>query len=220
MGETISEAIGADHDSLDFYYENIKNALDDAAKVRWRNQLTWNLARHAISEELTLYPAMEKYLGDVGVQLSKTDKEQHLGVKNYLSQIQDMTPTDPKFWLLLDDLMSVLHHHIEHEKTEDMPRLEKLLSREESEALAGEFKRTKLIAPTRSHPSAPTEVHLETLAGLMTAPIDYLRNMVRDFPTDSDEREAEERIKNRKEDGAHDSTEDSDLNGTVRDTNW
>lgn len=80
MGETISEAIGADHETFDVLYNNIKNATDDAEKVRWRNQLTWTLARHAISEELTMYPAMEKYLGEEGVQLTKTDKEQHQGV--------------------------------------------------------------------------------------------------------------------------------------------
>jgi hemerythrin superfamily protein len=80
-GQTISEAIGADHSSFDVYVQNIKSAKDDAEKVRWRNQLTWTLARHAISEELTLYPAMEKWLGDEGVQLSKTDKEQHAGVR-------------------------------------------------------------------------------------------------------------------------------------------
>ena len=80
MGETISEAIGADHHAFDVYFENIKAAEDDAAKVRWRNQLTWIVARHAISEELTMYPAMEKYLGEEGIRLTKTDKEQHLGV--------------------------------------------------------------------------------------------------------------------------------------------
>lgn len=82
MGESISEAIGADHDLFDVYYENIKNASDDGAKVRWRNQLTWIVARHAISEELTWYPAMEKHLGEEGVRLSKTDKEQHMGVSD------------------------------------------------------------------------------------------------------------------------------------------
>lgn len=81
MGETISEAISADHAAFDEYYENIKNAPDDGAKVRWRNQLTWIIARHAISEELTMYPAMETYLGEEGVRLSKTDKEQHMGVR-------------------------------------------------------------------------------------------------------------------------------------------
>jgi hemerythrin superfamily protein len=80
MPQLLSEAIGADHDEFDVLYENIKNATDDAAKVRWRNQLTWTVARHAISEELTWYPAMEKHLGEEGTRLAKTDKEQHQGV--------------------------------------------------------------------------------------------------------------------------------------------
>ena len=86
MGETISEAIGNDHALFDEYYENIKNAQDDAAKVRWRNLLTWTIARHAISEELTWYPAMEKHLGEEGVRLSKEDKEQHQGVSCHLQK--------------------------------------------------------------------------------------------------------------------------------------
>jgi hemerythrin superfamily protein len=82
--ETISEAIGADHDNFDVYYQNIKSAPDDGEKVRWRNQLTWIVARHAISEELTWYPAMEKHLGEEGVKLSKTDKEQHSAVCDHV----------------------------------------------------------------------------------------------------------------------------------------
>jgi hemerythrin superfamily protein len=82
MGETISEAIAADHASFDEYADYLKTATDDAEKVRWRNQLTWTVGRHALSEELTLYPAMEKHLGDEGVRLTKTDKEQHQAVGN------------------------------------------------------------------------------------------------------------------------------------------
>lgn len=114
-------------------------------------------------------------------------------VKEYLYQLQDMTPVDPKFAPLLETLMDVLHHHIEHEKNEDMPRLEGLLSREESEALARKFERTKGIVPTRSHPAAPTEYYLENLAGLLVAPIDRLTMWLRDFPDERDVREAEGR---------------------------
>jgi hemerythrin superfamily protein len=80
MGETISDAIAADHASFDEYADYLRSATDAAEKVRWRNQLTWSVARHALSEELTLYPAMEKHLGDEGVRLAKTDKEQHQDV--------------------------------------------------------------------------------------------------------------------------------------------
>lgn len=106
-----------------------------------------------------------------------------------------MTPTDPRFWPKLDTLMQVLHHHIEHEKTEDMPQLENLLTREESESLAHSFQRTKNIVPTRSHPAAPTEYYLENLAALLAAPLDRLKDWLRDFPTEKDRRLADEQRK-------------------------
>lgn len=211
MSQTISDAIAVDHASFDEYADHLKSATDDAERVRWRNQLTWTVARHALSEELTLYPAMEKHLGEEGVKLTKTDKEQHQAVgfdsiihahslltsifqvKNTLYELQDMTPLDSRFMPLLDTLLDNLHHHIEHEKDEDMPRLEKLLSREESQALAKSFQRTKNIVPTRSHPAAPTEYYAETLVGLLAAPIDKLQDWLRDYPDEEDAERAKAR---------------------------
>lgn len=97
---------------------------------------------------------------------------------------------------LLETLLDNLHHHIEHEKDEDMPRLEKLLSREESEALAQSFKRTKNIVPTRSHPAAPTEFYAESLAGLLAMPIDRLRDWLSDYPDERDVEDAKARTGN------------------------
>lgn len=105
-----------------------------------------------------------------------------------------MTPTDPDFIPLLDKLMQVTHHHIEHEREEDMPRLEKILPREESEAIARQFQRTKNIVPTKSHPSAPTEYYAENLAALMAAPIDRLQDWLRDFPDQADVEHAQQRV--------------------------
>ena len=102
-----------------------------------------------------------------------------------------MTPVDPQFMPLLGTLMDLLHHHIEHEKEEDMPRLESLLSREESEQLAVSFERTKKIVPTKSHPGAPTSYYLELLTGLMAAPVDkFMDYLTKDFPDEQDKQEA------------------------------
>jgi hypothetical protein len=57
------------------------NILTCGQQIKWRNALTWNLARHAISEELTVYPAMEKFLGAEGKALAKEDFEQHQAVR-------------------------------------------------------------------------------------------------------------------------------------------
>jgi hypothetical protein len=79
--------------------------------------------------------------------------------------------------------MHDLHFHIEHEKNEDMPRLEKILSKEELESIVKLFIRTKQIVPTKSHPDAPTSHWaIEGLAGLLVAPIDKLRTMMESFP--------------------------------------
>ncbi|KAL1651350.1 hypothetical protein SLS58_000690 [Diplodia intermedia] len=181
--DSISAAIGADHDYFDTCYEHIVTAEDIEEKTKWRNQLTWTVARHAISEELTYYPTMEEHLGDEGHRLADEDREQHQAVKQDLAKLQDMSPANVDFAPLLERLMHDLHAHIEHEKNEDMPRLEALLRPDESKALAAEFLRTKKIVPTRSHPSAPNQPPLETLAGLLVAPVDRLRDLVSSFPS-------------------------------------
>jgi hypothetical protein len=84
--------------------------------------LSWNLARHAISEELTVYPAMEKWLGEGGKALTKDDFAQRQAVSpptslqvpqsNQPNQVKidlyvlhSMNVEDPKFASLLEQLM-------------------------------------------------------------------------------------------------------------------
>ncbi|KAI4198738.1 MAG: hypothetical protein LQ348_001986 [Seirophora lacunosa] len=186
QANTISEAISEDHHALDLYADNIRSATSIEDKTKWRNQLTWALARHAISEELTMYPAMEKHFGEEGLQLTNKDREQHHAVKEDLYQLQSLSPSSDTFSPLLDRLMTDLHEHIQHESEEDMPRLEGMLSREESQALAQSFERTKLITPTQSHPSAPNRPYFESFAAMLAAPIDRFQDLLKAWP-ESDE---------------------------------
>ncbi|KAI4119157.1 MAG: hypothetical protein LQ338_007315 [Usnochroma carphineum] len=191
---TISEAIGEDHKALDLYAENIRSARSTEDKIKWRNQFTWALARHAISEELTMYPAMEKHLGEEGLRLTNKDREQHQAVKEDLYKLQSLSPDSESFFPLLDRLMTDLHDHIHHESHEDIPRLEEKLSREESQALARSFERTKLVTPTRSHPSAPNRPYFENLAAMLAAPIDRFQDLLRAWP---DQEEVAEKHKSK-----------------------
>ena len=65
-----------------------------------------------------------------------------------------------------------------------MPMLEERLSREESNKMAKYWQRTKMMTPTRSHPSAPNKPYAENLAGLLAMPIDKVGDWVRSFPED------------------------------------
>ena len=58
-------------------YKRAKVANDVDAQARWARQLTWEVARHAVGEEIVVYPLMEKHLGEKGKQLADEDRDQH-----------------------------------------------------------------------------------------------------------------------------------------------
>ncbi|CAI7589978.1 unnamed protein product [Penicillium viridicatum] len=181
MTSTISDAIKKDHREIESYYENIINTSDETEQTRWQNQFTWELARHSIGEELVVYPALEKYVSG-GVDLANKDRQEHQSVKEQLKKFQNLKPSDSQFTPTLKALMNDLSQHIKEEETEDLPKLEEVLSQEESEKYSTSFGRTKMFVPSRSHPSAPDKPPYETVVGLLAAPIDHLSDIFRKWP--------------------------------------
>lgn len=60
------------------YYQNYLECSGDADKQeRWGNQLAWEVARHAVGEEIVVYPLMEQYLGAEGKRLADEDRAEH-----------------------------------------------------------------------------------------------------------------------------------------------
>jgi len=179
---TISSGIIQDHNELRDYYQKITAATDDDEKTRWANQFRWELARHNIGEELVVYPEYERLLGKEGKELADRDRADHQEVKEQLKVLQNMYVDDPKFQPTLDTLMDSLAEHMKQEEDVDLPIFEKKLDEAESGKLLKSFQRTKHFVPTRSHPAAPDKPPFETVAGLMAAPMDKLRDLFSKFP--------------------------------------
>lgn len=60
------------------YYDNYLKAAGDAdAQGRWARQLTWEVARHAVGEEIVVYPLMEEHMGAEGLKLADQDRADH-----------------------------------------------------------------------------------------------------------------------------------------------
>jgi hemerythrin superfamily protein len=74
---TISAAITKDHRELEEYYNEVINSSDHDHQDRYGNQFVWELARHSIGEELIVYPAFEKYMGDEGKRMAESDRKEH-----------------------------------------------------------------------------------------------------------------------------------------------
>ena len=73
----MTEAITSDHRELEKYYNEVVSSKDVDHQTRYGNQFTWELARHSVAEELIVYPAMEKYMGEGGKAHAEKDRKQH-----------------------------------------------------------------------------------------------------------------------------------------------
>ncbi|TDL19010.1 hypothetical protein BD410DRAFT_453300 [Rickenella mellea] len=177
-------AIKKDHDEIFTYYDQYRKATSLDEQTRWSNQLMWEVARHSAGEEIVVYPLFEKHLGADGKKMADHDREDHQLVKNNLSKLEGMTVGSQEYNALLQETMTNLREHAISEEQHDLPSLENALNRDESQATANSFQRTKKFVPTRAHPSAPDKPPFETLAGFLAAPMDKLKDAFSKFPTE------------------------------------
>jgi len=191
MSKTITEAITKDHREMYEYHDLYLQASGDAdAQGRWARQLTWEIARHAVGEEIVVYPLMEKHLGEEGHELAEQDRQEHQFVKEKLYKLESLTVGTQTYHDTLTEIMQHLHTHNDSEEQNDLPLLEPKIGVEASQAAAASFTRTKKFVPTRAHPSAPNKPPFETLAGFIAAPIDKLKDLFAKFPTEEMKEEA------------------------------
>ncbi|KAI0056261.1 hypothetical protein BV25DRAFT_1814410 [Artomyces pyxidatus] len=183
--KTLTEAIKEDHQEMYEYYDAYTKAAGDTdAQARWAHQLTWEVARHAVGEEIIVYPLMERHLGAHGLDLANHDRAEHQIVKEQLYALSGQTPGTSEYDTTLKKVMEHLRPHNDSEEQEDLPLLEPELGADGSAQAAQSFSRTKKFVPTRAHPSAPNRPPFETFAGFLAAPIDKLKDMFETFPTE------------------------------------
>ncbi|ROT41997.1 hypothetical protein SODALDRAFT_326163 [Sodiomyces alkalinus F11] len=180
----LSDKVAEDHREMEKCFNEITSSSDHDHQERFGNQFTWELARHSIAEELVVYPAFEKYMGNKGHEMAEEDRKAHHEAKEKLKKFQNMSPEDANYVPMLKQLWGTLSKHIEEEESHDLPALEAALEPGASETMSQSFERTKMFVPTRSHPSAGESPPFETAMGLLTAPMDRIADMFRKFPQD------------------------------------
>jgi hypothetical protein len=103
-----------------------------------------------------------------------------------LYKLQGLSPDAEEFEPTLKAMWKDLGPHNKEEETDDLPPLEEKLAANDSAALATSFERCKMFAPTHAHPGMPQKPPFETVAALMAAPIDKLRDLFKNFPDPSE----------------------------------
>ncbi|KAK0376937.1 HHE domain-containing protein [Colletotrichum limetticola] len=148
----LSDAIKDDHRKIEQAYRYILTSTTLEDKVRWRNELSLELARHCISEEQVLLPILTDRLAD-GESRSARNHTDRESLKEKICRLRAIPVDDDSFETELKALWVDLAAHVRDTDNQDVARLEECLTMTESEELARQFRLTMSLAPTRSNPS-------------------------------------------------------------------
>lgn len=133
------------------------------------------IVRHAVAEEMYVYPAMREHLPD-GDEAAEHDIEEHKELERTLKELEKVEASDPRFTEVVRELETKLAHHVQDEEAEQFPQLRARVPREQLVALAGKVQTAKKLAPTRPHPAAPNNPVFHKLVGPGVGLVDRLRD--------------------------------------------
>jgi hemerythrin superfamily protein len=136
------ELLKEDHEKVKELFEEAEGTEDLKKKRKIFDQILTELETHARIEETVFYPAMEKHeeLKDMVLE----SIEEHKQIKTLLKEIDNLTSDSEKFEPKLKVLMENVEHHAEEEEEGKMfPKVEKLVSQEDLEALGEELEAAK-----------------------------------------------------------------------------
>jgi hemerythrin superfamily protein len=164
-----------DHRDVTALIQEIWTVRDPMIRRDLTDTAISELVRHAVAEEMYVYPAMRKYLAD-GDKSVEHDVEEHKELEEAMKQLEDVDVSSAEFDTALRRLETLLADHVQDEETEQFPELRSSIPPEELVELAGKVETAKKLAPTRPHPGAPNNELFHKLVGPGVGLVDRLRD--------------------------------------------
>jgi hemerythrin superfamily protein len=178
----VIDVLTTDHREVEELVREILAATDPGLRRDAAEQMIAELVRHAVAEEMFVYPAMRKHLPD-GEQAVEHDIEEHKELESLMKEIEGADAAGPEFIQLVTRLQEVLADHVQDEEGEQFPLLRQHIPAAELTGLAEKVEAAKKVAPTRPHPSAPNSELFHKLVGPGVGFVDRLRDRPTNRPT-------------------------------------
>ncbi|CAG8606829.1 16953_t:CDS:2, partial [Funneliformis caledonium] len=169
-----------DHSIIKTLWKRFNDEKDDNERQKIANTLIREISLHSATEEIVLYPLVEKHMDD-GKKFADHNREEHLQIKKDAYKLDTMKLHDEGYTDLMSKIMKEFDEHSTDEEENQFPLLKEKVGSEELQKLAAEFEKTRKMVPTRPHPFAPDQPPKETIVGTATAPIDKARDETREF---------------------------------------
>jgi hemerythrin superfamily protein len=171
----VVDVLVSDHRDVTALIGEIWQVADPMIRRDLTDTAISELVRHAVAEEMYVYPAMRKYLAD-GDKAVQHDVEEHEELERTMKRLEGAEISGGEFEAALRRLEELLRDHVQDEETEQFPELRRRVPREELVELAGKVETAKKLAPTRPHPGAPHSEVFHKVVGPGVGLVDRLRD--------------------------------------------
>jgi hemerythrin-like domain-containing protein len=174
----VVDILTADHQEMLELLATVEGAPDTHQRRDVADAVIAEVMRHAVAEEMYVYPAVEEHVPD-GAEEVEHDKREHQEIVELMKRLEGVDAADPSFISLVKELEGKLRHHAHDEEAEQFPKLREHVPAEKLVELGEKVQMAKKLAPTRPHPHAPhSELFHKTIGpgvGMVDRLLDKLR---------------------------------------------
>ena len=183
----VIEVLEHDHREVEEMFaelETLRGASTEEARQRRKDltdQVTIELVRHSVAEEVLVYPQVDK---KIGKDEADHARKEHAEAEETLKRLEKLDADDPAFDDELATLMGEIRHHIEDEEGEMFAQMRQVMEYDELRKLGARVEAFKKVAPTRPHPNVPNTPLARTAAGPAASLLDRMRDLATGRGTD------------------------------------
>ncbi|EYD77493.1 hypothetical protein Rumeso_00918 [Rubellimicrobium mesophilum DSM 19309] len=131
-----TEILADEHKEFLALVGSIEGETSPAARRELADTLIAEIMRHAVAEEMYVYPAIKKHVPNGAAEVEH-DKEEHQEIVLAMKQMEDVEASDPRFMEGVVRLRDLLIEHAGSEEGEQFPKLRAHIPREELLEMGG-----------------------------------------------------------------------------------
>jgi hypothetical protein len=176
----VIEVLEHDHREVDQMFselESLRGASTEDDKQRRKDvteQVTIELVRHSVAEEVLVYPEVED---KVSAEEAEHARREHAQAEETLQRLEKLDADDPAFDDELATLMEEIRHHIADEEGQMFAHMRQVIAADDLRKLGERVEAFKKVAPTRPHPNVPNEPLPRLAAGPGASLLDRMRDL-------------------------------------------
>lgn len=171
----VVEVLTHDHREVEDLFSRVEAVSSVEQKADLVEQVTIELVRHSVAEEQWLYPAVRDMVAG-GDKLADQEIAEHAEVEGLLKDLERMKPDEAGYSDKVASLIVNVRQHVVEEEGELFPKLVAAATPEQLRDLGSKIETAKKVAPTRPHPSSPSEPPANKILAPGVGMIDRLRD--------------------------------------------